>query len=107
MQNEFIMKLVLAIVTGNAAIFGFIQYLIDRHDRRRVTPEKQALLALCSERCESLLNKWIHYDDKERTVARWAAIKNLYNAYKALGGNGDIEVLYTIAVELKPTANDH
>lgn len=106
MMNEFIIKLVLAIVGSNAALFGFIQYLIDRHDRNKVTPEKQALLALCSERLETLLNKWMHYDPSERTVARWTAIRNLYIAYKALNGNGDIEVLYNVAVELKPTNND-
>lgn len=106
MLSEYIWQIILAIVGSNVAIFGFIQYLIDRHDRNKVTPEKQALLALCSERLESLLNKWIHYDDKDRTVARWTAIRNLYVAYKALKGNGDIEVLYNVAVELKPTNND-
>ena len=106
MLSEYIWQIILAIVGSNVAILSFIQYLIERHDRNKVTPEKQALLALCSERLESLLNKWIHYDDKARTVTRWATIRNLYAAYKALKGNGDIEVLYNVAVELKPTNND-
>ena len=105
MTGDFITRLILAIVTSNVAILGFIQFLIERHDRKKKTPEKQALLALCSERLESLLNKWIHYDEKDRTVAKWTAIKNLFEAYKALDGNGDIEVLYGVAVELKPTNN--
>lgn len=102
MMNEFIIKLVIAIVGSNAALFGFIQYLIDRHDRNKVTPEKQALLALCSERCETLLHKWMRTDEEDRTVARWAAIKRLYEAYRALGGNGEIEELYNLACEIKP-----
>ena len=106
MLGDYISQIIIAIITSNAAALAFIQYLIDRHDRKKKTPEKQALLALCSERLESLLNKWIHYDEKERTVAKWTAIKNLFEAYKALDGNGDIEVLYGVAVELKPTNND-
>ena len=106
MIGDYIWQIVIAVVTGNAAIFGFLQFLITRHDQNKVTPERQALLALCSERLETLLNKWIHYDEKDRTVARWTAIRNLYVAYKALKGNGDIEVLYNVAVGLKPTNND-
>lgn len=104
MATELIIKLVLAIVGSNAALFGFIQYLIDRHDRNKVTPEREALLALCSERLESLLRKWIHADAEDRTASRWATINYLYKAYKALKGNGDIEALYGVAVDLKPTS---
>ena len=103
MLADYIWKLLLAIVASNAAIFGFIQYLIDRHDRNKVTPEKQALLALCSERLESLLHKWIRLDAEDRSVAKWATVKRLYKAYKALGGNGEIEELFIIASEIKPT----
>lgn len=89
-------------VLGADALFRFIEWLIDRHDRKKVSPEKQALLALCSERCETLLHKWIHSDEEDRSVAKWAAIKNLYTAYKALNGNGEIEELFNIAKEIKP-----
>lgn len=93
--------ILLGILASNA-LFTFIQFLITRHDQRRVSPEKQALLGLCSERLESLLHKWLHADDDDRSVARWAAIKNLYLAYKALGGNSEIEELYNLAAEKQP-----
>ena len=62
---------------------------------------EQVLLALCSERLESLLHKWLK-GDLDMTVARWAAIEELYKAYIALGGNGEIRALYDIAKEVKP-----
>ena len=94
--------ILLGILASNA-LFTFIQFLITRHDNNKATPEKEALLALCSERLESLLRKWIHSDPQDRTASRWATINYLYKAYKALKGNGDIEALYEVAVELKPT----
>ena len=94
--------ILLGILASNA-LFTFIQFLITRHDGKKKTPEKEALLALCSERLESLLRKWIHADPQDRTASRWASIKYLYSAYKALEGNGDIEALFDIAKELKPT----
>lgn len=103
MLADYIWKLAFVILGGNAAILGFIQFLITRHDQNKVTPEKQALLALCSERVESLLHKWIRLDAEDRSVAKWATIKRLYKAYKALGGNGEIEELFIIASEIKPT----
>ena len=97
-----VQTILLGVLASNA-LFTFIQFLITRHDARKKTPEKEALLALCSERLESLLRKWIHADAQDRTAARWATIKYLYSAYKALEGNGDIEALYNVATELKPT----
>lgn len=94
--------ILLGILASNA-LFTFIQFLITRHDSKKKTPEKEALLALCSERLESLLRKWIHLDAEERTASRWATIKYLYSAYKALDGNGDIEALYALASDLKAT----
>lgn len=94
---------IFAIVLGSNALFEFIKWLVERIDKKKTSPEKQALLALCSERCESLLHKWIHADEEDRSVAKWAAIKNLYTAYKALGGNGEIEELFNLASETKPT----
>ena len=95
--------ILLGILASNA-LFTFIQFLITRHDNKKKTPEKVALLALCSERLESLLRKWIHANPEDRTASRWASIKYLYKAYKALEGNGDIEALYEVANELKPTS---
>lgn len=94
--------ILLGILASNA-LFTFIQFLITRHDQSKKTPEKEALLALCSERLESLLRKWIHADAEDRTASRWATINYLYKAYKALDGNGDIEALYNVAIDLKPT----
>lgn len=92
--------ILLGILASNA-LFTFIQFLITRHDQRKETPEKQALLALCSERVETLLRKWINGDC--HTVARWATIEYLFKAYEALGGNGEIHALHEIAKEIKPT----
>lgn len=94
--------ILLGILASNG-LFVFIQFLITRHDNKKKTPEKVALLALCSERLESLLRKWIHADAEDRTASRWATIAYLYNAYHALKGNGDIEALYNVAKDLKPT----
>ena len=91
----------LAIVLGSNALFEFIKWLVANKGNK--SPERQALLALCSERVESLLHKWIRLDAEDRSVAKWATIKRLYKAYKELGGNGEIEELFIIASEIKPT----
>lgn len=100
MSQDIIIQL-LAIVLGSNALFEFIKWLVANKGNK--SPERQALLALCSERCETLLHKWIKADAEDRSVAKWAAIKRLYKAYKALGGNGEIEELFIIASEIKPT----
>ena len=99
MNTELIVQLI-TIVLGSNALFEFIKWLIANKGNK--SPERQALLALCSERLESLLHKWIRADTEDRSVARWAAIKRLYKAYKSLGGNGEIEELFNIANEIKP-----
>lgn len=100
-----IAQTVLLGILASNALFTFIQFLITRHDNRKKeeqdSPIKIALLALCSERLESLLHKWLK-GDLDMTVARWAAIEKLYKAYIALGGNGEIRALYEIAKEVKP-----
>lgn len=100
MEQETIIQL-LAIILGSNALFEFIKWLVANKGNK--SPERQALLALCSERVESLLHKWIRLDAEDRSVAKWATIKRLYKAYKALGGNGEIEELFIIASEIKPT----
>lgn len=95
-----------AIIVGaitSTALSQLIIFFVQRHDSKKMTPEKEALLALCSERLESLLRKWIHADPEDRTASRWATINYLYKAYKTLNGNGDIEALYDVAADLKPT----
>ena len=100
-----IAQTVLLGILASNGLFVFIQFLITRHDDKKkeeqTSPMKQALLALCSERLESLLHKWLK-GDVDQTVARWAAIERLYKAYIALDGNGEIEALYNIAKEIRP-----
>lgn len=97
--------ILLGILASNA-LFTFIQFLITRRDNKKKeeqnSPIKDALLALCSERLESLLHKWLN-GDVDHTVARWAAVNNLFKAYESLGGNGEIRALYDIAKDIKPT----
>lgn len=95
-----------AIIVGaitSTALSQLVIFFVQRHDAKKMTPEKEALLALCSERLGSLLRKWIHADPEGRTASRWATINYLYKAYKALNGNSDIEALYDVAADLKPT----
>lgn len=99
MSVELLIQLV-GIIVGSNALFEFIKWLANNSGKK--SPERQALLALCSERCEALLHKWIRADAEDRSVAKWAAIKRLYDAYRTLGGNGEIEELYKIACEIKP-----
>lgn len=101
MTADIVWKLVIAIVTSNAAIFGFIQYLIDRHDKKRETPERMMLRALGEEKLGKMLRKWMHSD--VRLADDWRIIENLYNGYKALGGNGEIKKLYEEASRIPTT----
>ena len=106
--------ILLGILASNA-LFTFVQFLISRHDDKRkakedeakqkeleekLKPIREALLALCSERLESLLHKWLN-GDVDQTVGRWAAIDHLFKAYEDLGGNGEIHTLHDIAKEIK------
>lgn len=100
-MTDYIWRLVLAIVASNVAIFGFIQYLIDRHDRRKETPERIMLRALGSDKLEEKLKKWKHAD--ERTADEWANIEQLYDGYVALGGNGTIKKLYAECKDIETT----
>ena len=99
MTAELLVQLI-GIVVGSNALFEFIKWLLQNKGKQ--SPERKALLALCSERCETLLYKWMQADEEGRTVAKWAAIKRLYEAYRALNGNGEIEELYNLACEIKP-----
>lgn len=99
MSAELFMQF-FGIVLGSNVLLEIVKWLLNNSGKQ--SPERKALLALCSERLESMLHKWIRADAEDRSVARWAAIKRLYEAYRALGGNGEIEELYNLACEIKP-----
>ena len=99
MSAELLMQF-FGIVLGSNVLLEIVKWLLNNSGKQ--SPERKALLALCSERLESMLHKWLKADAEDRSVARWAAIKRLYEAYRALGGNGEIEELYNLACEIKP-----
>ena len=99
MSAELLMQF-FGIVLGSNVLLEIVKWLLNNSGKQ--SPERKALLALCSERCETLLHKWMRADAEDRSVAKWAAIKRLYEAYRALNGNGEIEELYNLACEIKP-----
>lgn len=99
MSAELFMQF-FGIVLGSNVLLEIVKWLLNNSGKQ--SPERKALLALCSERCETLLYKWMRADAEDRTIAKWAAIKRLYEAYRALNGNGEIEELYNLACEIKP-----
>lgn len=92
--------IVLAILASNA-LFAFIQFLIQRHDQRKQSPERIMLKALGEDRLSVLLKDWLHAD--VRTATEWKTITALYKGYKALGGNDGIDKLYAEAKEIPTT----
>lgn len=92
--------IVLAILASNA-LFAFIQFLIQRHDQRKQSPERMMLKALGEDRLSVLLKDWLHAD--VRTATEWKTITALYKGYKALGGNDGIDKLYAEAKEIPTT----
>jgi preprotein translocase subunit YajC len=92
--------IVLAILASNA-LFAFIQFLIQRHDQKKQSPERMMLKALGEDRLAVLLKDWLHAD--VRTATEWKTITALYKGYKALGGNDGIDKLYAEAKEIPTT----
>lgn len=88
-------------VLGAGNLFLFIQFLIERHDRQKESPERIALRALCEDRLGVLLRQWLHSD--VRPADDWRIIENLYKGYTGLKGNGEIAILYREASEIKTT----
>lgn len=88
-------------IIGAEALFKFIEYLIDRHDRRKETPERLMLKALGADRLGVLLRDWMHSD--VRTASDWKIIEDLYTGYTALEGNGEIKKLYAEAKSIPTT----
>lgn len=88
-------------VLGADALFRFIEWLVERLDKKKVSPERLMLKALGSDRLEEKLRKWKHAD--VRTADEWANIDLLYEGYVALGGNGSIRKLYEECKEIETT----
>lgn len=88
-------------VLGADALFRFIEWLIERNDKKKDSPERLMLRALGSDRLEDKLKKWKHSD--ERTADEWANIELLYQGYIALGGNGSIRKMYDECKDIETT----
>jgi len=88
-------------VLGSNALIEFVKYLIERHDKKKESPEQIAIRALCEDRLGILLRDWLHAD--VRLADDWRIIDNLYAGYRALDGNGEIKKLYAEASDLKTT----
>lgn len=95
-MNDTITTIVVAVLGSNALI-EFIKWIFDRKD----SPERKMLRALGSDRLYILLCDWKHAD--ERLASEWETIDNLYDGYKALGGNGEITKLYDECKVLQTT----
>lgn len=95
-----IAQAIIAIATSQAVI-ELVKYLIDRHDKNKVSPERLMLKALGADRLYVLLCDWKHAD--ERPASGWETIDNLYTGYKALQGNGEISKLYDECKEIETT----
>lgn len=93
-------SIIMALVTSQAVI-ELIKYLIDRHDKRKQTPERMMLKALGADRLGVLLRDWMHSDI--RTADDWKIIEDLYAGYQALEGNGAIKKLYDEAKTIPTT----
>lgn len=92
---------ILIAVLGAEALFRFIEYLIDRHDKKKETPERIMLRALGADRLGVLLRDWLHSD--VRTASDWKIIEDLYAGYVGLEGNGEIKKLYDEAKTIPTT----
>lgn len=91
---------IMALVTSQAVI-ELIKYLIERHDKRKQTPERMMLKALGADRLGVLLRDWMHND--VRPASEWKTISDLYDGYIALGGNSEIKKLYQEAKDIPTT----
>lgn len=97
---QFLMDVMFAVM-GAEAIFGFLKYLISRHDKKHQSPERIMLRALGCDRLKVLLREWER--SEVRKAADWEVIENLYTGYSQLGGNGEIRKLYEDCKKLPAT----
>ena len=100
---------VIAAIIGSNALFAFVQFLINRHDRKK---EKQSnetrgmrnmILGLGHDKLLYLTDKFAErggITQKERRN-----LKYLYDPYIGLGGNGDCQIGYETCEKL-PTLTD-
>ena len=89
------------VVLGSNALFEFVKWLVERHDKKKQSPERIALRALCEDRLGILLRDWLHAD--VRTADDWRIIENLYDGYTGLEGNGEIKKLFAEAKVIPTT----
>lgn len=75
------------IVLSSQVTVEFFKWLF-----KRDTPERKMLKALGGDALYKWLCEWKH--EEGGTAAEWAAIDMLYDGYRSLGGNGEIEKLY-------------
>lgn len=99
-MSTLLTQIVIAVL-GADALFKFIEWLIERKDKKNESPERMMLRALGEEKLGALLRGWLHSD--VRLADDWRIIENLYTGYKALGGNGEIKKLYEEAREIHTT----
>lgn len=99
-MSTLLTQIVIAVL-GADALFKFIEWLIERKDKKNESPERMMLRALGEEKLGVLLRDWLHSD--VRLADDWRIIENLYTGYKALGGNGEIKKLYEEAREIHTT----
>lgn len=100
---------VIITIIGSNALFAFVQFLINRHDRKK---EKQSnetrgmrnmILGLGHDKLLYLTDKFAErggITQKERRN-----LKYLYDPYIGLGGNGDCQIGYETCEKL-PTLTD-
>lgn len=89
------------VVLGSNALFEFIKWIVERRDKKKQSPERIALRALCEDRLGILLRDWLHAD--VRTADDWRIIENLYDGYAGLDGNGEIKKLFLEAQQIPTT----
>lgn len=99
-MSTLVTQIVIAVI-GADALFKFIEWLVERRDKKAESPERIMLRALGEEKLGKMLRKWLHSD--VRLADDWRIIENLYNGYTALGGNGEIKKLYKEAKEIPTT----
>lgn len=100
-------------VLGADALFHFIEWLIDRRDRKKKSPEVEAiktkiddiegaLKSILAENLNKSLNEWIHSD--VRSHITWDIIADQYVYYHdKFKGNHGIEQLFEVAKDVPPT----
>lgn len=99
-MSTLVTQIIIAVL-GADALFKFIEWLVERRDKKQESPERMMLRALGEEKLGVLLRDWLHSDI--RLADDWRIIENLYTGYKALGGNGEIRKLYEEAKDIPTT----